>query len=576
MDRPWLTSYDRGVPAEIDVPDESLHVALGRAAERFPERAAIRFYGRAISYLELDNLANRFANALIELGIQKGDRVALLMPNCPQMVLAYYGGMRGGAVMVPCSPLYVESELEHQLRDAGASVVVCLSALFGLVERVRPRVPSLRQVIVTNIKSYFPRHVRLLFSLTKERQGGHHVELPHDGNTSWLNPLLMQASDADPGVSVAASDLALLQYTGGTTGVPKAAMLSHRNLVANTLQVRAWLGDLARRDGSDVVLGVLPLFHIYALTTIMNFSIYGGGTMVLLPRFDVDDVLKTIQREQPQMLPGVPTMYMAINQAKNLSRYNLRSLTGAISGAAPLPLEVQKQFETLTGARLIEGYGLTEASPVTHCVPLSSAHAPGTVGVPLPSTDAAIFDRVEPDPSRSLEIGEIGELAVRGPQVMQGYWNRPDETAEVLRDGWLFTGDIARMEADGFFSIIDRKKDLIITGGMNVYPRDVEEPLYAHPKVREAVAVGIPDEHWGEAVKVYIVLREGETATAQEIVDYCRTRMARYKVPKFVEFRTELPKSLIGKVLRRQLLQEEKDARAAADAAGRDATRRAS
>jgi long-chain acyl-CoA synthetase len=299
--------------------------------------------------------------------------------------------------------------------------------------------------------------------------------------------------------------------------------------------------------------------------------------MVLLPRFDVDDVLKTIQREQPQMLPGVPSMYMAINHARNLSRYNLRSLTGAISGAAPLPLEVQKQFEKLTGARLIEGYGLTEASPVTHCVPLSSTHAPGAVGVPLPSTDAAIFDQA--DVQRRLETGETGELAVRGPQVMRGYWNRPEETAEVLRDGWLFTGDIARMDADGFFSIVDRKKDMIISGGMNVYPRDVEEPLFAHPKVREAVAVGIPDERWGEAVKVYIVLREGETATAQEIVDYCRTRMARYKVPKFVEFRTELPKSLIGKVLRRQLLQEEKDAlfsRAAADAAAHDAARRAS
>jgi len=321
------------------------------------------------------------------------------------------------------------------------------------------------------------------------------------------------------------------------------------------------------------VLGVLPLFHIYALTTIMNFSVYGGGTMVLLPRFDVEDVLKAIHREQPQLLPGVPTMYMAINQARNLSRYNLRSLKGAISGAAPLPLEVQRQFEELTGARLIEGYGLTEASPVTHCVPLSSAHARGTIGVPLPSTEAAIFD--QDSGNQQLAPGEVGELAIRGPQVMRGYWNRPEETGQVLRDGWLFTGDVARMGADGFFSIVDRKKDLIITGGMNVYPRDVEEPLYAHPKISEAVALGVPDARWGEAVKVYIVLREGQTATAQEIIDYCRTRMARYKVPKQVEFRSELPRSLIGKVLRRQLLQEEKDARVAADAA-RDATRRAS
>jgi long-chain acyl-CoA synthetase len=558
MDRPWLTSYDRGVPAQIDVPDEPLHVALSRAAQRFPDRPAIRFYGRSITYRELDNLANRFANALIALGVQKGDRVALLMPNCPQMVLAYYGGLRAGAVIVPTSPLYVESELQHQLEDAGASVVVCLSALYGLVQRVRPRLPALRSVVVTNIKSFFPRHLRLLFSLTRERQGGHHVQLPTDGSTSWLNPLLLQASDVEPDVNVGSSDLALFQYTGGTTGVPKAAMLSHRNLVANTLQVRAWLGDLASPDGADVVLGVLPLFHIYAMTTIMNFSIVGGGTMVLLPRFDVDDVLKAIQRERPHLLPGVPTMYTAISRARDLSRYDLSSLKGAISGAAPLPLEVQKEFEALTGARLIEGYGLTEASPVTHCVPLSSGHAPGTVGVPVPSTDAAIFDGA--DPTRPLGPGEIGELAVRGPQVMQGYWQRPEESAQVLRDGWLFTGDIARMDADGFFSIVDRKKDMIISGGMNVYPRDVEEPLYAHPKVLEAVAVGVPDQRWGEAVKVYIVLREGETASAQEFIDYCRTHMARYKVPKQVEFRSELPRSMIGKVLRRQLLQEEEAA----------------
>jgi long-chain acyl-CoA synthetase len=338
-------------------------------------------------------------------------------------------------------------------------------------------------------------------------------------------------------------------------------MLSHRNLVANTLQVRAWFGNLANPDGSDVILGVLPLFHIYAMTTIMNFSIRGGGTMVLQPRFVVDDVLKAIHREHPDLLPGVPTMYMAINHSPRLSRYNLRSLKGAISGAAPLPLQVQKQFEALTGARLIEGYGLTEASPVTHCVPLGCDNAHGSIGVPLPSTDAAIFDA--DTGTRQLEPGEVGELAVRGPQVMLGYWNRPEETAQTLRDGWLFTGDLARENADGFFSIVDRKKDMIITGGMNVYPRDIEEPLYQHPKVRDAVAVGVPDERWGEAVKVYIVLREGQTASAQEILDYCRSRMARYKVPKQVEFRSELPRTMVGKVLRRQLLEEEAAARAA-------------
>jgi len=332
-------------------------------------------------------------------------------------------------------------------------------------------------------------------------------------------------------------------------------MLTHRNLVANALQVRAWIGNLASPDGQDIVMGVLPLFHIYAMTIVMNVTIRGGGTMVLQPRFVLEDLLKGIDRERPHFLPGVPTIYMAINHAPNLSRYNLRSLKGAISGAAPLPREVQVQFEALTGAPVVEGYGLTEASPVTHCVPLSGAHRVGTIGVPVSSTEAVILD--QETGSVRLGPGEPGELAIRGPQVMQGYWRRPEETANVLRDGWLLTGDIACMDADGYFSIVDRKKDMIITGGMNVYPRDVEEPLYQHPKIKEAVAVGLPDERWGEAVKVYIVLRDGQTATEQEIVDYCHARMARYKVPKYVEFRSELPKSLVGKVLRRQLIAEE-------------------
>ena len=564
-ERPWLAAYDAGVPADIDVPDEPLHAALSAAAGRYPRRTAIRFFGRSLSYAELDVLANRFANVLLALGVQQGDRVALLLPNCPQMVVAYYGGLRAGAVMVPTSPLYVESELEHQLADAGASVVVCLSSLFGKVQAVRPRLPALQRVIVTSIKDFFPTRLRLLFSLTRERRDGHRVSLPGDGRTYWLMRLLSRARSSDPNIEVKADDLALLQYTGGTTGVAKGAMLTHRNLVANTLQVRACFVNLANPSGPDIVMGVLPLFHIYAMTTVMNFSIRGGGTMVLQPRFIVDDVLKAIQRERPHLFPGVPTMYMAINHAPHLSRYNLRSLKGAISGAAPLPREVQARFEQLTGARLIEGYGLTEASPVTHCVPFAAEHRVGTIGVPVPSTEAAIFD--QETGTRRLAPGEVGELAVRGPQVMRGYWNRPDETAQVLRDGWLFTGDLARVEPDGYFSIVDRKKDMIITGGMNVYPRDVEEPLYQHPKVKEAVAVGVPDPRWGEAVKVYLVLRDGETATEQEILDYCHARMARYKVPKYVEFRRELPKSLVGKVLRRQLIEEEE---------ARQASRRAS
>ncbi|MBV9170711.1 MAG: long-chain fatty acid--CoA ligase [Chloroflexi bacterium] len=553
-DRPWLAAYDAGVPADVDVPDQPLTAFLDASAARVPERTAIRFFGRSITYGELDACVNRFANALLELGVRKGDRVALLMPNCPQMVIAYYGGLRIGAVIVPNSPLYVASELEHQLADAAPCVVVCLSALFRNLQPVLPNLPSVKHVIVTNIKDYFPGRLRVLFTLGRERRDGHRVQLPADGRTYAWSSLLARASKVTPQVEVATSDLALLQYTGGTTGVPKAAMLTHRNLVANTLQVRSWCKSLTNPDGSDVVMGVLPLFHIYAMTTVMNFSIAGGGTMVLQPRFVISDVLKGIQRERAQLLPGVPTMYIAINNAPNVRKFDLTSLKGAISGAAPLPQEVQTRFETLTGARLVEGYGLTEASPVTHCVPLN-AHRTGSVGVPVPSTEAALFDPYTGE--RQLNAGETGELAIRGPQVMQGYWKRPDESDQVLRDGWLFTGDLARMDADGYFSIVDRKKDMIITGGMNVYPRDVEEPLYRHPKIREAVAVGLPDPRWGEAVKVYIVLRNGEAATEQEILDYCHANMARYRVPKYVEFRSELPKTLVGKFLRRQLLEEE-------------------
>jgi len=554
-DKPWLAAYAPGVPAEIDLPDEPLHAALAAAAQRYPSRIAIRFFGRSVTYRELDAMANRFANALIALGVNQGDRIALLMPNCPQMVIAYYGGLRAGGVMVPTSPLYVESELEHQLVDAEVSVVVCLSALFARVQAVRGRVPTLQHVVVTNIKDFFPTRLRLLFTISKERKDGHRVSLPTDGQTYWMNRLLSRARTTDPHVVVAGEDLALLQYTGGTTGVAKGAMLTHRNLVANALQVRAWMGNLASPDGQDIVMGVLPLFHIYAMTIVMNLTIRVGGTMVLQPRFVLEDLLKGIDRERPHFLPGVPTIYTAINHASNLSRYNLRSLKGAISGAAPLPREVQVQFEALTGAQLVEGYGLTEASPVTHCMPLSGERRSGSIGLPVPSTEAAIFDQ-ETGAVR-LGPGEVGELAIRGPQVMQGYWKRPEETAKVLRDGWLLTGDVACMDGDGYFSVVDRKKDMIITGGMNVYPRDVEEPLYQNPKIKEAVAVGLPDERWGEAVKVYIVLRDGQTATEQEIIDYCQARMARYKVPKYVEFRSELPKSMVGKVLRRQLIAEE-------------------
>lgn len=553
--RPWHRWYEPGVPETIRVPDLSLPSLLAGAVARHPDRAAIRYFGRVISYRELDQAVARFANALRNLGVERGDRVALLLPNCPQMVIAYYGGLRAGAVLVPTSPLAAQGELRQQWGEAGVRTVVTLSLFYPAVRDILEALPSLEHVVVTNIKEYLPSIKRLLFTAAKERREGHHVRFLEDGRTHWLQPLLAAAPEFDQQVSVDADDLALLQGTGGTTGTPKMAMLTHRMLLANALQIRAWLGNLAKPDGSDVILGVVPLFHIYGMSTVLNLSILAGGTMILQPRFAVKDVLRALDREKPDFFPGVPTMYMAINNAPRVHRYDLRSVKAAISGAAPLPRTVQTRFEELTDATLVEGYGLTEASPVTHCNPLTRKRKIGSIGVPLPGTDAAIFDAETS--TRLLAPGELGELAVRGPQVMLGYWRNPGETAQVLKDGWLFTGDLATVDEDGFFAIVDRKKDLIISGGMNVYPRDVEETLYAHPKVRKAVAVGIPEEKWGEAVKVYVVLKEGETATAEEITAYCRRRMARYKVPKYVEFRSALPENLVGKVLRRVLLEEE-------------------
>lgn len=553
-DRPWFQWYEPGIPHTVSVPDQPLHHFLSSTTAHVPARPVIRFEGRALSYQELEDAASRFASVLGTLGLHPGDRVALLLPNCPQFVIAYYGGLRAGAIVVPTSPLYVESELQHQLADAEARVLVCLSALFPKVQAIRSGLPALEQVIVTNIKEYLPAVKQAVFSVSEERKGGHRPELPQDGHTHWLQPLLAGATAHHPGVSATVDDVAVLQYTAGTTGSPKGVMLTHRNLVASVLEAHAWCRNVSKRDGADVVLGVIPLFHIYAQTTVMNFPIIGGGTMILQPHFSLKAVLKAITKERPDFFPGVPAIYTVISQAPNVGNYDLHSLKACLSGAAPLPREVQERFEALTGARVVEGYGLSEA-PVTHCNPIHGRRKVGSIGVPIPSTDAAIFD-LEAGVQR-LGPGELGELAVRGPQVMNGYWRRAEETAQVMKNGWFLTGDIARMDEDGFFSIVDRKKDLINVGGLKVSPSEVEACLAALPNVKEVAAVGISDQQRGEVVKAYVVLDEGQRATEHEIIDACRTKLAPYKVPKAVEFRPELPKNMLGKVLRRRLVAEE-------------------
>ncbi len=552
MERPWLKFYEPGVPASIPYPDIPLHQNLADAARDYPQSPATIFFDAVLTYQQLDALADRFAAGLQQMGVKKGDRVAIYLPNCPQFIIAYYGTLRAGGIVVPCNPLYVARELEHQLNDSGSETIVALSKLYPVVKAIRDRTP-LKRVIVTSIKEYFPPILRFMFTLLKEKKEGHAVDISKDPNTIWFQDFLRTAPAKPQPVPVTPQDTACLLYTGGTTGVPKAAELSHRNLVANAIQCAVWCSG---RRGQEKFLAALPLFHSYGMTTCMNAGIYMASPVILLPQFKLKDVLEAINKHQPTIFPGVPTMYVAINNYPDIKEYNLRSIRACISGAAGLPVEVQQKFQELTGGRLVEGYGLSEASPVTHGNPVFGDCRIGTIGIPFPDTDAKIVD-LETG-TRELPPGEAGELIIKGPQVMKGYWNRPDETALVLREGWLYTGDIARRDADGYFQIVDRKKDMIIAGGFNIYPRDVEEVLYQHPKIKEAVVAGVPDEYLGEVVKAYVVLKEGETATEQEIIEFCRQNLAKYKVPRIVEFRKDLPKTMVGKILRRVLVEEER------------------
>ncbi len=566
MDKPWLSHYEDGVPAEVEIPDYPVTQNLINAAEAYSDRTALIFgnvveplgnklMDATMSYQELLDGTYRFAAALQKFGVKPGDRVAVHLPNCPQFVIAYYATLLVGGIVVPCNPQYVGREIEHQLNDSGTETIITLSLTYPTVKGIRDKTP-LKRVIVTNIKEYFPGLLKLLFTLAMEKKEGHYQDISGDANTYWFQDVLTSAPARPSAVDIDMEDTAVLMYTGGTTGVPKAAQLTHRNIHANAVQIRAWLPRLVQAEES--ILTALPLFHSYAMTTCMNLATLTGSTMILIanPRVMMH-VLKSINAHGPTLYPGVPAMYVAINNHPELDKFDLSSIRACISGAAPLPVEVQQKFQELTGARLVEGYGLSEATPVTHANPIFGDNRVGTIGVPFPSTDAKIVDAETGE--RELETGEVGELVVRGPQVMKGYWRMPTETANTLRDGWLHTGDLGRMDEDGYFQIVDRKKDMILgAGGYNIYPREVEEVLYEHPKIKECAVVGVPvSAEKGERVKAYVVLKEGQTASEEEILEFCRENMAPYKVPSFVETRDELPKTMVGKILRRVLLEEE-------------------
>ncbi|MBI4787452.1 MAG: alpha/beta fold hydrolase [Chloroflexi bacterium] len=545
--RPWLRHYEPEVPYTVAYPSQPLVRFLEAAARRHPRHRAIVFYDQPINYRELNDGVNRLANALIALGVNKGDRVALLLPNSPQMVMAYYGALKAGAVVVSMNPLFTADELAQQIVDSGAETLVALSVFYDTIKSIKAQTP-LKRIIVTNIKEYFSPLRRTLFSIVREAREGHRVDVRGDPDAHAFQELLAKSSHLPPTVESAPDDLALIQYSSGTTDLPKGVMLTHANIVANTTQIRHWLTDID--EGAERVLGVLPFSHSYGMTTAMNVGISVAATLILLPTFSTREVLDVIARYRPTIFPGVPTMYVAINNYPNVRRFGLKSIRACVSGAAPLPLEVQEAFEKLTRGKLVEGYGLTEAGPVTHANPIYGQRRTGTIGVPLPDTDAKIVDL---QTGQDAPVGTIGELVVRGPQVMRGYWNQAEATAQVLRDGWLFTGDLARMDSDGYFQIIDRKKDMILAGAYNVYPRDVEEVLYENPKVLEVAVTGIPPEGEEQNVKAYVVLKKGEMATPEEFMEFCRVRLADYAVPRLIEFRQQLPKTFVGKVFKRKL-----------------------
>jgi long-chain acyl-CoA synthetase len=550
---PWLDSYPPGVPEHVEVPPANLARLLADAAREYPHAPALHFEGRTTSYAELADRAWRMAAALAKLGVTKGSRVGLILPNCPQAVVALFAALRLGAVVVQNNPLYTERELERQLADAGVDVLICLDLVYERVKAVRERV-GIREVIVTSALDELPALKRVLAPSTRRGRAASAGIGREEPVRRWRD-LLRQGADKAPETEVdAAGDLALLQYTGGTTGAAKGVMLSHANLAANVEQVRAWFPDAD--PGHEVMMAVLPFFHVYGLTVCLLLGIRLRAALVLLPRFDLHQVLAAIDRYRPTLFPGVPTMYVAVNNAVAKGGHDLSSIKACLSGAAPLPMEVAERFERFSGGRLVEGYGLSESSPVAIANPIYGKRKAGTIGMPLPDTLARVADPA--DPSRTLPVGDAGELALRGPQVMLGYWNRPDESAQVLRDGWLLTGDVAVMDEEGYFSIVDRKKDLIIAGGYNIYPREVEEVLYEHPKVQEVCVAGVPDPYRGETVKAFVVLRPGEQATTEELREFAKSRLAAYKVPRTVEFRDQLPKTMVGKVLRRALVEEDR------------------
>lgn len=548
----WTKNYPPGIRWDADLTVKPLYALIDDAVAQFGGNRAVDFLGKVYTYAEIGKLVDRAAAGFQKLGVKKGVHVGLFLPNCPQHLICYFGILKAGGTVVNFSPLYSEPELMHQIEDSHTDIMVTLNltALYPKMAAVLGKC-RLKTLVVGTMTEVLPFPKSLLFPLVR---GKDIARVPNDARHVSFASLIDNDGRYVAGSVDPKNDVAVLQYTGGTTGVSKGAMLTHANIYANTLQARLWFTNL--EPGREKMLCVLPFFHVFAMTAVMCLSIMVGAEIIMHPRFELVPVLKDIDKKKPTMLPGVPTMYTAINNYPDLAKYNLRSIKACISGAAPLPLKVKQRFEELTGCRLVEGYGLTEASPVVSCNPLEGVNKEASIGLPLPGTTITIVDRN--NPARLVPDGEPGEICVSGPQVMKGYWNRPEATAEVLLDGRLRTGDVGYIDPDGYTFIIDRMKDLILVGGFNVFPRNVEEAIYKHPAVEETTVIGVPDDYQGESVKAFVRLKKDQALTADALRDFLRERIGKHELPKHIEFRDALPKTMVGKLSKKELVAEEK------------------
>ncbi|MGD2030420.1 MAG: long-chain fatty acid--CoA ligase [Desulfobacterales bacterium] len=550
QDKPWMSSYEKGVPETIEYEEICLPEILERSAVRFPNKMALLFQGYKISFSELNNMVNRFAAVLHDFGIDKGDSVAIVLPNVIPCVVAYYAILKIGSIAVMNNPLYSDRELEYQFNDSDSKLLVTIDLLANRMIDLRPRT-KIKQIIYTSIGDYLPFPKNLLFPFVAKKKNLAADVKPADNVYSWKN-LPSNTPSRLPEVELSFDDIAMYQYTGGTTGVSKAVMITHGNLSKQVQQIAAWF---SRFNSNEIMLGALPFFHVFGLTTAMNLAIFKGWGDILVPKPQPDALLEAIRKFKPSFAPLVPTMYIGMLHNPAIDKTDLTSIKGCFSGSSALPLETIRDFEKKTGAVIVEGFGLTEASPVTHVNPFAGGkRKAGSIGIPISDTECRIVSL--DDGKSDVPVGKSGELLVRGPQVMKGYWNNPKETADTLTDGWLHTGDIAKMDEDGYFYIVDRKKDMIISGGCNVYPRHIEETLYENPKIKEVCAIGIPHPTRGEAIKVFAVLKKGETATQEELIEFCKDKLARYKLPTEIEFRNDLPKTNVGKILKKELRSE--------------------